>query len=33
LKKGCKHTVDMVIISQKIFVPGEMYVPKVHYKL
>jgi len=33
LKKGCKHTVYMVSSSQKMFVPGEMYEPKVHYKL
>ena len=23
---------NMVIISQKMFVPGEMYEPKVHYQ-
>ena len=33
LKKGFKHTVFMVSSSQKMFVPGEMYEPKVHYKL
>jgi hypothetical protein len=29
-KNGYKHTVYMVSISQKMFVPGEMYEPKVH---
>ncbi len=33
LKNGYKHTVYMVSISLKMFVPGEMYETKVHYKL
>ncbi len=33
LKIGYKHTEYMVSISQKMFVPGEMYEPKVHHKL